>query len=99
MDAEAAAEGGFGGGMAVAIDDEDVGLDAVEFVEEIEFAGAGIDEGAFDGAEGLEEVLSLFLAVDGRAALEGGDVLVGAEADVDMAVSGGFFEETDVAAV
>ena len=55
-DAATAADLGFGVGVAILIDDEDVWLEGLQFLQEVQQAGPLADEALFDMAQGFEHV-------------------------------------------
>jgi len=99
MDAEFGAELIFGWGMAVFVDNKDIGAEFAEINLEIEDAGAFVDPGVGDVAAGFDHVEAFLFGINGISAFQVANGGIGAEADVEVAVGGGFLEKGNVAAV
>ena len=93
------AETAFLGGVPVAVDKEDVRLQAFHILGKVHDAAAGIDKGILDVTYGLDHIKAFAFGVDGLAVLEVADGLVGTDADVEVAVSGCLFEEGHMSGV
>lgn len=99
LDAVLTAEVSLGGAVAVFVDDEDVGTEALEVGGEVEVSAAAVDEGVVDVTDGLDHEEALGFGVCGVVVLELHDGGVAADADVEVAVFCRLTEELDVTAV
>jgi len=99
VDAEFGAELFFGGGMAVFVDDENVGTKCAEIGLKIEDAGAFVNPGIGDVAAGFDHIEAFLFGIDGASAFQVANGGIGTDSYIQVAIRGYFFEESDVPAV